>query len=145
MFDTVLLSFAMLCGWSLKAHLLQQRGVFLLLSDTKQSPLWSGVITAPIFPVRWSHQFDNLGHLHINSIHKAWGAHNWLRHICSLGLAVRLPQRPNCRILCFSFIWEEKFPRQGASIQPTLQLFALISTLYSPVLSLKNFSLVIFR
>lgn len=58
MFDTVLLFFATLWGWSLKAHLLQQRSVFLLLPDTKQ-PCLGGVITAPIFPARWIYQFDN--------------------------------------------------------------------------------------
>lgn len=110
MFDKFLLLFAMLCGWSLKAHLLWQRGVFLLWSDTKQTSLCV-LITAPVLPVRWTHQSDNLRRLHISSIYKARGAYNPLLHISSPGLVARLPQRRNCRILCFSFRWEEKLSR----------------------------------
>lgn len=58
------------CGWPLRACLLQLKGVFLFLSDTKQASV-SLLITALIFPAGWIHQVENLRGLNISRIYKA--------------------------------------------------------------------------
>lgn len=145
MFGKFLLLFAMLCGWSLKAHLLRQ-GVFSCFDQTQNKPLfvsWSQLQSSlsdePTSLIIW-----DVFTLAVSTKPEAHTTRS-----CTFPLQAWWRGCHSDKTAAFSVSHsggKRNSQGDGSSLQLTLQLFALIFTLYSPVPRPKEgFSLGLFR